>query len=185
MDEKERLISQIMDIEWNMFTTVQNRGGRASCQEDPETFSIIRKSSFQTWSEATLVSYLSDLERARTLGRNPMTEKYARMEGLIPPLDPEALPLIDKIVRRECEWAEELLARHPGLRFARPIYSSQDTPSTVSSETYSRGELETYSKETLELYDQDNLRLEAQGLNRIEMVVGNLSRSTLRRNDSI
>ena len=171
MDRKDELISKIMEIEWEMFSTVRNRGGRASCQEDPNTFRIIRTSNFQTWSEATLESYLIDAEEAKAAGRNLMTEKYARMEGLIPPLNTDVFPLIEKIVQRECSWVEELLEKYPDVKLARPIYSWQDTPYMVSSETYSRGELETYSKRTLELYYQDNLDMESKGENRIEMSV--------------
>lgn len=176
MDRKQELIGKIMDMEWEMFSSVQNRGGRASCQEDPDTFGIIRTSNFQTWSEGALESYLDDLEEARAAGRNLMTEKYARMEGIIPTLNPEVLPLIDQIVQRECRWVEELLEKYPDIKMARPIYSSQDTPFAVSSETYSRGELETYSKRTLELYHQDNLDMESQGLSRIEMSVRNMAK---------
>jgi hypothetical protein len=98
-----------------------------------------------------------------------MTEKYARMEGLIDPLNPDLLPLIDEIVKRECKWIEELQEKYPQMKMGRPIYSSQDTPAVVSSETYSRGEFETYSPKTLELYHKDNMEMEAKGLNRIEI----------------
>jgi len=175
MDIKEDLISGIIEIEWEMFTNVHNRGGRASCQEDRDGFEIIRTSNFQTWSEATLASYLDDLKQAEKDGRSLMTAKYARMEGIIPPLNPEAYDLIDKIVKKECQWTEELLAKYPDLKMARPIYSTEDTAEVISSETYSRGELETYSLRTLELYYQDMLEMEAGGLNRIEMIVGHMT----------
>lgn len=123
-----------------------------------------------SWSEATLESYLNDLEEAKKAGRNLMTEKYARMEGLIPHINPEALPLIDKIVEIECRWLSELAEKSPHLKPARPIYSKDDTPFAVSSETYARGELETYSKKTLDLYLRDLLEMEAKKLNRIEII---------------
>jgi len=128
------------------------------------------------WSEATLESYLSDLEEAKEAGRNLMTEKYARMENLITSLDPEVPPLLDKIVEAECKWVEELLQKYPGTKLARPIYSWQDTPYATSSETYSRGELATYSKRTLELYWADTLDMQSKELNRIEMSVGIMSK---------
>jgi len=176
MNKKQDLISKIMEIEWTMFTSVRNRGGRASCQEDPDTFKIIRVSTFLTWSEATLKSYLGDLNRAKEAGRNFMTEKYARMEGISAPLVPEVKELIDKIIEQECRWAEELLEKYPDAKMARPIYSSQDTPYVVSSETYSLGELATYSKKTLELYQQDNIDMESRDLNRIELAIGIMSK---------
>ncbi len=170
MNTREDLISRIIETEWNMFSSVQNRGGKASCQEDPVTFKIIRKSNFMSWSDATLESYLNDLEEAKKAGKNLMTLKYARMEGLIPALNPEALPLIDKIVEIECRWLAELAEKSPHLKPARPIYSKEDTPFAVSSETYARGELETYSKRTLELYLKDLLEMEFKKINRVEEI---------------
>ena len=81
------------------------------------------------------------------------------------------LKLIDKIVKQECRWAEELMARYPDAKMARPVYSLQDKPYVVSSETYSRGELSTYSKETLKLYLQDIFEMNAKNLNRIELAI--------------
>lgn len=174
MTRKEDLISKIIELEWDMFSAVQNRGGRASCQENPETFKIIRISNFMSWSEETLESYLNDLEEAKKAGRNTMTEKYALMEGIIPHTNTEALPLIDKIVEIELKWLEELAAKNPHLQLARPIYSSQDKPYAVSSETYSRGELETYSKKTLESYYRDLLEVKSKNLNRVEIICNNM-----------
>ena len=172
MSDKGELIAEILEIEWDMFTSVQARGGVASCQEDRRSFHIIRPADFLTWSEATLSGYLNDLKTARSKGRNLMTEKYARMEGLIPPLNPDAAPLIDRIVRKECLWAEEYLKGTPGARLARPIYSRDDTPEVTSSETYSRAELDTYSTATLDLYYSDILGMAARGENRIALAVG-------------
>jgi hypothetical protein len=128
-----------------------------------------------TWSEPVLESYISDIEAARSVGRNLMTEKYARMEGIIDPLNPDALPLIDKIVERECKWLEDLQEKNSNIKMARPIRRSQDTPTVVSSETYSRGEFETYSLKTLELYHEDNVAMEAKGMNRLEIVASIMS----------
>lgn len=176
MSTKDELITKIMGIEWDMFSSVRNRGGRALCQEDPDSFKIIRTSHFMTWSEATLESYLKDVEEAKAAGRNLMTEKYARMENLIPALHPENGQLIERIVMKECGWVEELLEKYPDIKLARPIYSWQDTPYAVSSETYSRGELDTYSKKTLDLYYQDMLDLESKKLNRLELAIGIMSK---------
>jgi hypothetical protein len=173
---KEDLISDILELEWEMFSNVTNRGGRAVCQENPQTFRIIRSGGFMVWSEDTLESYRADLEEARDAGRNLMTEKYARMEGLIDPLNPDALPLIAEIVSKECEWAEEFQRRYPQARMGRPIRDAEAPPSVVSAESYSRAELETYSTRTLELYQRDNQDLEARGQNRIEMAALNMSK---------
>jgi len=170
MNRKENLIYRIAEIEWSMFSTVKNRGGKASCQEEPETFKIIRTSNFVNWSEATLESYLQDLEEAKNTGRNLMTEKYARMEGLFLPPDKETLSLINKIVAIECRWLEELAKKSPHLKPARPIYTADDSAWVISSETYARGELATYSRSTLELYYEDLLDMRSKNLNRIEII---------------
>lgn len=170
MSEKGDLISKIIESEWNMFTTVPNIGGRASCQEDPETFRLMRTSNFEHWSEATLQMYLYNLEDAERTGRNLMTEKYARMDNLMPPLNPEVFPLIDKIAAIECKWLEEFLEKFPYINPARPIYSREDTADVISSETYARGELGTYSRVLLELYYKDITKMQLRGLNRVEMI---------------
>ncbi len=176
MSWKEDLISGILEVEWGMFASVQAKERSAACQEDPDSFRIIRAANFLTWSETALASYFNDLRLARRDGRNLMTEKYARMEGLIPPLNPDAAPLIERIVRKECLWAEEYLKSNPGARLARPIYSRDDAPGVTSSETYSRAELETYSIQTLEYYYMDILAMSARGENRIALAVENMRR---------
>ena len=100
-----------------------------------------------------------------------MTEKYARMEGLIPPLNLESSHIIDRIVRKECLWAEDFLKGTPGARLVRPIYARDDAPGITSSETYSRAELETYSSRTLDFYYSDVLGMSARGENRIALAV--------------
>lgn len=171
MSRKEELISQILEMEWEMFTSVQAKGRSASCQEDPDSFRIIRTANFMTWSETTLASYLNDVKMAKAKGRNLMTEKYARMEGLIPPLNLESSHIIDRIVRKECLWAEDFLKGTPGARLVRPIYARDDAPGITSSETYSRAELETYSSRTLDFYYSDVLGMSARGENRIALAV--------------
>ena len=43
---KDRMIDDIIDIEWNMFDKVNNAGGRAACQDDWWTFYAMRFSQF-------------------------------------------------------------------------------------------------------------------------------------------
>ena len=182
--KKEELIEEILQIEWEMFTSVRARGRSALCQEDPDSFRIIRAANFMTWSDDTLTSYLDDVKTARSLGRNLMTEKYARMEGIIPPLNPAVLPIIDKIVEQECLWAEDFSRSNPGARLARPIYAREESPGVVSSETYSRAELETYSACTLEHYYSDVMGMSSRGENRIEHAVRYMRELALKRNRS-
>ena len=187
MNEKrgrDELVDDIIEIEWNMFQEVPNIGGKASCQEDLRTFRIMRSSQAMSWSDAALGSYLSDLQEAEKKGRNLLAEKYARMmkstspleyaqvEHLIPPLAPEVPPLIDRIVEVILEWEKELSEEFSYIRKkGRPIYSSADTPSTTSLETYLRGELATYSKRTLGLYYDHILKQKSENINGSRMIL--------------
>lgn len=184
---KEELIAKIIEIEWKMFESVPNEGGKAPCQQDFTTFRIMRKSQLMTWSEATLQSYLENLISAEKSGRNLMTEKYARMmastapgeyqkiKHLLPPLSEEVLSLIEKIVEINLEWQVEVAKRFPYLhKKGRPIYSFEDTSDVVSFETYLRGELATYSQKTLELYYKHVLWQKENQINGAEMVLLNM-----------
>ncbi len=178
MSQKDELIARIVAQEWKMFQGVQNEGGTAGCQEDPQTFEIMRAAQAQSWSEAALASYLNDLEQAEKDARNLMAEKYARMmqstdpekyaelEHLLPPLDPAMLPLLDSILQIVLRWEEQMAAQYPYvLQRGRPLRSSQDSPTATSLETYLRGELSTMSVKTLQLYLEHLQRLQAQHIN--------------------
>ncbi|MFZ3130878.1 MAG: DUF4125 family protein [Desulfosporosinus sp.] len=181
---KEALIAKIIDLEWNMFHNVSSIGGKASCQENPETFKIMRHSQAVSWSEDTLESYLNDLSKAQENKRNLLTEKYARMmqytspleyadiEHRLPSLDPEIFLLIDKIVNIVMGWEEELSVKFPYiLKRGRPIYSTNDSMFVTSVETYLRGELMTYSQRTLELYYQNVLKQQSEHINGSEITL--------------
>jgi hypothetical protein len=178
MDARERLTSAIIEREWTMFQAVPSAGGKAVCQEDPDTFRIMRASQAASWSEAALESYLNDLTEAENSGRNLLTEKYARMmqstwpdeyariEHLLPPLDPMAAELIQETVGVILKWEQELSEKYPHiLRRARPIFTTEDSPGITSQETYLKGELATYSARTLELYLAHIRQLESEGVN--------------------
>ena len=75
----ESLIKETAEMEWELFDKVQNRGGRAACQDDRETFFLMRSSQFQAWPRELLESYRNDILSAREAGRNPLSEKYAYM----------------------------------------------------------------------------------------------------------
>jgi hypothetical protein len=178
MTDRDSLINVIVDIEWKMFQNVQNTGGRAACQDDYETFRINRSSQMAGMPEAALESYLDDLAEADKSGRNLLSEKYARMmqstapseyaliEDLLPPLDPEVPPLIDRIIEIILKWEEELSDKYPNiLGRGRPLRSTADTPSDTSKETYLRGELATYSARTLGIYLEHLLQQKLDDVN--------------------
>lgn len=178
MIEREHLIADIIQAEWRMFQNVQNAGGRAPCQDDTQTFRIMRESQSAGWSDEMLESYFDDLKTAEKEGRNLLTEKYARMmkstspaeyariESLLPPLDAQVTDLIDRITVVFLDWERELSQKFPHvLAKGRPIFSTQDSPVSVSLETYLRGELATYSRKTLELYWANVEKQKAAGIN--------------------
>lgn len=184
----QELIAQIVAQEWAMFNEVQNNGGRASCQNDPKGFEIMRSSQLKTWSEDVLKSYLNDLTTAAYVGRNMLTEKYAYMmedthpeefaqlKPFLPEIPPEVRVKIDEIVDINLDWQQEAEEKYPNLRAqGRPLTSQEDTPYETSFETYLRGELKTYSQETI-------LRLHAYTLACLEkhfnMAIANLQNMT-------
>lgn len=160
---REKLINEIADMEWDMFQRVHNNGGRASCQNDPETFYGMRCGQFLAWETPVLESYARDLKSAQESGRNLLAEKYLRMmESTFPreyELQKARLPEVsERAARLAEEICMEMIAQTAALRerfplvggAGRPLYSSEDRPGDTSVETYQRCELLTYSEQTLE-----------------------------------
>ena len=159
---KEKLIQEIVEREWEMFSHVQNEGGKADCQKKPRTFEIMRSSQFQCWTETVLELYLRDLKQADILGRNLCTEKYAfmmevtapgeyeKIKKCLPEISKEVMGQIKAIADTNMEWEEYVNRIYPALRSnGRPLYKEQDSPLGVSVETYFICELKTYSPETI------------------------------------
>ena len=177
-------LEAILEIEWEMFSTTQNEGGKASCQENREQFTVMRSAQFSVWDEASLESYLDDLRSARSDGRNLMTEKYAymmestapeefeRIRHLLPPVSAEKEALVVSLVRQTVKWAEEYQRKYPKLAsLGRPIHRSYDSPWVTSAETYHRGELLTYSERTLKCLYRLYTENAAKGRNLDEDVI--------------
>jgi len=172
---KTDMIRNIMDIEWKMFQNV-NGDERVGCQNDRETFEIMRGGQFSAWSEEVLASYLRDLEVARRDGRNLMREKYIHMmastdpdgyavlKSSLPEISGEKRELTDNIWAHLRLQTEEMREKYPFISLGgRPLYSNQEE-GWPSVETYQKGELLTYSEETLRLLLQHLLQLEKRGI---------------------
>lgn len=175
MDET---IEKIIKLEYGMLDKVNNKGGRAWCQDHFDAFRIMRASQFLTWPEPVRDSYLDDLETADAEGRNLIFEKYAwmmqyshpddfaKVEHVLPKFSAALIAKIEEIVAIQVEWAVEFDKKYPKVSGAgRPLHSSDDTPWATSVETYARGEISTYSERTIALYYQFIMGCKASGRN--------------------
>ena len=183
-------VNEIVMLEWQAFDKVINEGGRAECQDDWPTFSIMRTSQYETWTDEMLDSFIDDFYSANEQGWNLITEKYARMEestapeeyakikDLLPPLSDAKKAIIDQIADIQVGRMEEFKDRYPkSAGRARSIRSSEDTKVNTSYETYLRGELATYSDRTLALYGQFIVKLAGTGKNLAFMIMENTARA--------
>lgn len=178
MNETKDTMQEIIELEWQMFSTVENQGGKASCQSKSDTFEIMRRSQLDTWTEEVRQSYLLDLKRANAQGRNLCSEKYGYMmestvpseyekiKKYLPETDPEVMFMIRKIVAVNLKWEKLVDQQYPRLRAnGRPLLKEQDTPFSTSVETYLTGELRTYSKHTIRKLFEYTLKCDDEGQN--------------------
>ena len=184
------LVEEVIRREWDQFQRTENEGGRASCQGNWPMFYQMRASQFMTWPEDLLRSYLDDLDEANRVGRNLVTEKYARMmastapdeyreriEPFIPRLSDERVARQEGVIAVKGGGAGVFRGRSPKLGAAmRVLTTAEDTPEDTSFETYLRGELGTYSDRTMALYEAMVEDLQAAGRNLTEQTVANTVR---------
>lgn len=184
------LVEEVIRREWDQFQRTENEGGRASCQGNWPMFHQMRASQFMTWPEDLLRSYLDDLDEANRVGRNLVTEKYARMmastapdeyreriEPFIPRLSDERVARQERVIAVQVAWARDFRGRYPKLGAAmRVLTTAEDTPEDTSFETYLRGELGTYSDRTMALYEAMVEDLQAADRNLTEQTVANTVR---------
>jgi len=174
----QELIDKVLACEWDMFTSVPSADGRAICQDDYESFRIMRLAQASILSEEVLSSYLNDLQSAKEHGRNLMTEKYGRMmeytfpgeyeriQKLLPGVTEQAKNLAAQIVSVFTQWSSQIQAKYPALAaIGRPADSSGDAYGIISSESYLRCELLTMSERTLQLYAEYVDAQKAHGVN--------------------
>lgn len=139
---KEEKIQKIISIEWAMFDWVNKGKGRASCQDDPETFVMMRQSQFDAWSEELIDSYLSDLLVADAKGINLIELKYIymmcgiRLEEFMEHANypgKENRVITKKIMKIMNAWSEQVMREFPTLQlYSRPFPSNSDTYLCVS-----------------------------------------------------
>ncbi len=178
LEGEKALVDKIVALEWEQFDQVENEGGRASCQNNYGTFSIMRKSQYLTWTEELLHSYYQDLLSAQQRGWNLITEKYARMmkstapkkyaelEEHLPIRSEEREHITEEIVKIQVAWMEEFAKSFPKMaENARSIHTYEDNEYNTSYETYLRGEIGTYGEETFVLYGRFVAGLLQEGRN--------------------
>ena len=184
--KRDDMIESIIRLEWDQFDKTVNEGGRADCQDNWQTFHIMRKSQYMAWPDELLLSFLSDLKEAQINGRNLITEKYGRMmqstaperyEELkkhFPVLDEDRIKIQEQIIAIQIGWMESFAKKYPKMAGnARIIHTSEDTPYDTSYETYLRGEISTYSSGTLVAYGRFIAGLANEGRNLAEEIMGN------------
>jgi tetratricopeptide (TPR) repeat protein len=172
------LVDKIAETEFEAFDKVKNEGGRASCQNDWPTFSVMRKSQYMTWNRTMLIQYLYDFNRELKIGHNLITEKYGRMmestapdryeeiKDNFPELSEEKKAVIEQIVAIQMRMMESFAEVHPHVaQNARTLHTYEDNMADTSYETYLRGEISTYSDKMLQLYGKYVVECSANNIN--------------------
>ncbi|MGN0131102.1 MAG: DUF4125 family protein [Lachnospiraceae bacterium] len=187
INEKEQLVFDIAQAEWDLFQLVQNTGGRASCQNDSDTFFKMRMSQWMVFSMETLQSYMDDLQSAADEGRNLIFEKYgymmettypeefAEIKKHLPAVSKEAEQMIDEIAAVHIRWDREVYEKYPHIREnGRVFRTGEDNVfNGSSSESYLRGEYKTYSLKTLQMIYDQITAADRKGENLLEKIVEN------------
>lgn len=183
---KEELVDAIVKLEWNAFDKVENEGGRADCQNDWNTFSVMRKSQYLAWPQELLESFYMDFIEANDRNWNLITEKYGRMmesttpeeyakiADRFPVCSDQKRAIVDQIAEIQVEWMEAFAKEYPYMAGnARTIRKETDNPWNTSYETYLKGELLTYSDRTLALYGRWIVDLKQAGENLAKQIMTN------------
>ena len=175
MTEKERIISEILPIEWEMFHTV-NGDNRASCQDDFIGFQGLRTAQYIEWSEEALASYLEDIKKCETEGRNIAREKYIRMMKVsapqdyavlskeLPPSSAEKEAMVEEIWQIALPQTIRMRKEFPRIATGGRPLSIAEERGYPSVENYQKSELMTYSDKTVRLLLEHIKKLDTEGV---------------------
>ena len=162
---RERLEKEIIDIETEMFRGLNI--GEPMPEDRIKPFRMMRWMTYSVLAEETLESWLSDLKEAQQERRNVLTEKYARIENLIPQIKNN--PVIFSIVDAEVQWMEELHRRYPHM-------IKREQANADLFKKYAMCELETWSDRSIALYYRDVCAARMAGKNLPEERYNNMYR---------
>lgn len=166
MFDREEIIKEILDIEWELFTNLNNNGGRASCQDNKQEFYITRSSQWESLSKEIVESYLNDLYRAEDMGRNLLFEKYVymmeythndeyqKLKMYLPKEDVMKNKIISMIENKVMKWEEELSKKYPKFFSKTRKLDEINSNSIAPVRVYLIGEHKSYSY-TTNLYYYD------------------------------
>lgn len=172
------LVRRLVDREWAYFDAVHHVDGRAICQDEARSFSILRAIAYLVYSTETLRSIDRDFDEMDLAGRNPVAEKYAHMTRSTDPslyqstwADrlPTPSPIKEEKIRAIVQVFRAMLQR---VQTANPeayrqLRQKGESPQSVSSLTYLESELNTYSYRTLARVLHDVQRAEENKINLI------------------
>ena len=68
LEKHKATVERLTELEFRTFDKVQGIGGRAACQDDWETFSIMRRSQYLPWEEELLEQWLAAFQAAADAG---------------------------------------------------------------------------------------------------------------------
>lgn len=174
-NNRKELIDEIVKLEWDSFKVLDNIGGRATCQNNPMYFKLMREAQFYTWDYDTLNSYLNDLNEAKKYGYNLLAVKYGFMEESVDPihyemikdglpkLSSKQIALREEIVKIQCAAKLDYDKLHSDYKNMRSNNTSSDNIHNASYETYLRGELSSYSEATMYKYACNLVEVEKRG----------------------
>lgn len=183
---REQMIFDLASMEWELFQLVHNTGGRASCQDDPDTFFKMRMSQWMVYSDQTLESCMKDFQEAAEQGRNLIFEKYGRMmetthpeeyervKQYFPEISEKQRAAVEEITAIHLEWDKDTAAAYPCLRKnGRLATTREDSADGISMESYLRGELQCFSERTAALILEETREALKAGINLQERMIEN------------
>ena len=151
---RDRLIFEIVDMEWSMLQLMRSEEGRPLPEEEFETFYQVRYSQHSAMNSDTMGFYRADLMLATHTDRNLMAEKYAYMKspGSITNGPAEA-DLIRQIVPLMIDSQNRFAQQYPALADAGRAFDPEEN--TVPIEVYITSELIIRSEPTLQMILRD------------------------------